>query len=77
MVPGRFERVRFNFTPIARWLPAGHRLRVVVTGADPRQRNLAQIRQDPPPRMTVALGGAEGSSLLLPVVRLDGAPVQR
>jgi putative CocE/NonD family hydrolase len=74
MRPGRFERLRFNFTPTSRVVPAGHRLRVVVTGADPRQRNLAQIRQDPPPRITLAVGGRRGSVIELPVVRLDGTP---
>mgnify|MGYP003391501334 CR=1 FL=1 len=38
-----------------------------TTGADPRQRNLAQIRLDPPPLIALALGGPDGSHLELPL----------
>lgn len=48
-------------------VPVGHRLRFVVTGADPRQRNLKQIRQDPAPTIRLALGGANGSRIELPL----------
>lgn len=48
-------------------VPAGSRLRFVVTGADPRQRNLADLRQDPAPRISVIHGWAYGSRLELPV----------
>ena len=56
-------------TPSAWVFKAGHRMRVVVTGADPRQRNLAQIRQDPPPRLTILSGGTRGSRIELPLLR--------
>jgi uncharacterized protein len=72
LVPGRFETLRFALTPVGRVLKSGERLRVVVTGADPRQRNLADLRQDPPPRLTVATGG-RGSFVELPLL----APGQR
>jgi hypothetical protein len=48
-------------------IPAGQRLRLVVTGADPRQRNLEQIRLDPPPRIALTLGGATGGRIELPL----------
>ena len=48
-------------------VPAGSRLRFVVTGADPRQRNLADLRQDPAPRITVTHGWAYGSRIELPL----------
>jgi hypothetical protein len=67
LTPGRFVTMRFAFTPTGRIVPAGQRLRVVVTGADPRQRNLAQLRQDPPPRITVR-SGAGRSWIELPLV---------
>ncbi|WP_346783052.1 CocE/NonD family hydrolase [Aurantiacibacter flavus] len=50
-----------------RTIPAGSRLRFVVTGADPRQRNLADLRQDPAPRITVLHGWEASSRIDLPV----------
>ena len=68
LVPGKAVRLRFALTPAARVIPAGHRLRVVVTGADPRQRNQADLRQDPPPRYTLAFGGRSASRVELPLL---------
>jgi hypothetical protein len=56
-------------TPIARVVPAGARLRLTVAGADPRQRNLKDIRQNPAPVITVHRGGADASRLDLPIVK--------
>jgi uncharacterized protein len=64
---GRRAQLDFDLTPVSRVIPAGNRLRVVVTGADPRQRNLADIKQTPPPQITLHLGGAGGSRIELPV----------
>ncbi|HYP79255.1 MAG TPA: CocE/NonD family hydrolase, partial [Steroidobacteraceae bacterium] len=58
LTPGRAATLRFALTPTARVIAAGHSLRVVVTGADPRQRNLPQIRETPPPQLQIGLGGA-------------------
>lgn len=57
----------FALTPVSRIVPTGGRLRVTVTGADPRQRNLQDIKQTPPPVLTVFRGGAAGSRIDLPV----------
>jgi putative CocE/NonD family hydrolase len=57
----------FALTPTSRVIPAGHRLRLVVTGADPRQRNLDEVRVDPAPRITLTLGGRSGSRVDLPL----------
>jgi predicted acyl esterase len=67
LAPERAVDLSFALTPAARVIPAGQRLRLVVTGADPRQRNLAEIALDPPPRLTVTLGGRNGSSIELPL----------
>ena len=67
--PGKPAELKFALTPSAWVFKAGHRMRVVVTGADPRQRNLAQIRQDPPPRLTILSGGTRGSRIELPLLR--------
>ncbi|MEO6187034.1 MAG: CocE/NonD family hydrolase [Steroidobacteraceae bacterium] len=62
----------FALTPVSQTVPVGYRLRFVVTGADPRQRNLAQLRIDPAPTIRLTLGGATGSRLDLPLQPLDG-----
>lgn len=66
LVPGQPVDMEFALLPVSRVIPAGHRLRVTVTGADPRQRNLAAIRQDPPPVITLLLG-ADAARLSLPI----------
>lgn len=69
LVPGKFVHLRMGLTPSARVFAAGHRLRVTITGADPRQRNLQEIRQFPPPLLSVALGGSRPSHIELPLMR--------
>jgi len=58
----------------SRHVPAGSRLRFVVTGADPRQRNLADLRQDPAPRITLHYGWDAESRIDIPVRQLAGRP---
>ena len=65
--PGREVSMEFALTPTARVIPAGSRLRLVITGADPRQRNLQEIRRNPPPRITVLAGGRSPSRIDLPL----------
>jgi uncharacterized protein len=57
----------FALTPLSRVIPEGARLRVTITGADPRQRNLQEVRQTPAPVLTVLRGGSAGSRVDLPV----------
>lgn len=66
LVPGQPVELDIAMLPVSHVITAGHRLRLTITGADPRQRNLAAIRQDPPPVMTLQLGG-ESARLTLPV----------
>ena len=66
MVPGKPAALAFSMVPRAYTFAAGHRVRVTLTGADPRQRNLAQIRQDPPPVFTILTGGSGGSRIDIP-----------
>ena len=61
LAPDTEALLSFALTPVSRVIPAGHRLRLVITGADPRQRNLADIRIDPPPRISLTLGGRSGA----------------
>jgi hypothetical protein len=74
--PGRAVDVELALTAVSKVVPAGARLRLVITGADPRQRNLAQLKLDPPPFIAVHTGGAGGSWLQLPLQRGAGAAVQ-
>lgn len=69
--PGEKVRLNIDMTPISRIVPKGARLRLTVTGADPRQRNLKDIRQDPAPVITVHWGKQSGgaSRLDLPVMK--------
>jgi predicted acyl esterase len=67
LLPWRPVRLDFALNPVSQVISTGHRLRLVITGADPRQRNLAQIRLDPPPLIALALGGPDGSHLELPL----------
>ena len=72
LAPGEEIGLSLALTPVARAIPAGHRLRLVVTGADPRQRNLADIRVDPAPRISLALGGRQGARVELPLSPVRG-----
>lgn len=76
--PGQVVQVNIDMTPISRLVPAGSRLRLTVAGADPRQRNLKDIRQDPAPVITVHRGGSDASRLDLPVAQAAACckPVQ-
>jgi uncharacterized protein len=60
------EPVRIAFLPVAYVLKAGHRLQLTIAGADPRER--ARPQSDPAPVLRIGQGGADGSSLILPVV---------
>lgn len=53
---GDAARMVFGMMPLSHRVQAGSRLRFVVTGADPRQRNLAEVKQDPPPTLTIRRG---------------------
>jgi putative CocE/NonD family hydrolase len=63
---GQVASLAIGLTPVSRELPAGARLRVTITGADPRQRNLKDIAQVPPPVLTVTRGA--GSAIDLPLL---------
>jgi len=72
VVPGQAVSLSFELTPSIRFIPAGHRLRLAIAGADHRQRNLAEIKVDPAPRITVVRGTA--SHIDIPLVAPDSLP---
>ena len=64
---GETARLVMPMMPLSRRIEAGNRLRFVITGADPRQRNLADVRQDPAPTFTILTGWDAGSRIELPM----------
>jgi predicted acyl esterase len=71
LVGGKPVSLRFALTPTARRIAAGTRLRLVITGADPRQRNLAAVRVHPAPRITLHTGGRTAARIELPLEAID------
>jgi putative CocE/NonD family hydrolase len=67
--PGELVPLSIALTPVSLVVAPGDRLRFVITGADPRQRNLKDIRLDPAPNITVRLGGRTASRIDLPLAQ--------
>lgn len=66
VTPGETIDVAMELSPTAIRVPKGSRLRLTVTGADLRQRNLDAIKVSPPPHLDIATG-MQGTVLRLPV----------
>jgi predicted acyl esterase len=66
---GEEAALSIALTPVSRVVPAGGRLRLTIAGADPRQRNLQDIKLDPAPTIAVITGGIDPSRLELPLAR--------
>lgn len=62
------SEVVFDLLPTSKVFKAGHRLRLTLTGADPRQRNLREVTLDPAPVLGLMRGGRTASFLDLPVI---------
>lgn len=76
IVPHKAEELRFDLLPTSTIVKKGYRLRLVVTGADSRQRTY--LDRDPPPSVTLHMGEGHGSYVEIPVVPLDPvAPPQK
>src|SRR5690606_16715440 len=67
LAPGEEAPVSIAMTPLSRTIPQGARLRFTIAGADPRQRNLQDIRLTPPPQIAVLRGGRDPSRIELPL----------
>ena len=67
LAEGEQTMLSIAMMPLSHRVMPGHSLRFLVTGADPRQRNLADLRQDPPPRISVHYGWLAGSRIDLPL----------
>ena len=64
---GQEVQMSFALTPVSQVIAPGYRLRLVITGADPRQRNIDDLRTDPPPTINLSLGRSGGSRIDLPL----------
>lgn len=67
LVPGVPVQMRFELMPVSHIFKAGHRYRLTLTGADPREKQ--RVQRDPAPTWTVHTAGEQASRLVLPVVR--------
>lgn len=66
LTPGQPARFQFDLLPVSYVFQAGHRYRLTITGADPREKLRAVV--DPAPRWTVWFDRRHGSKLVLPIV---------
>jgi putative CocE/NonD family hydrolase len=69
MRPGVPAELRFDLLPTSTIIRKGYRLRLVVTGADPRQRVF--MKADPAPTVTLHGGGRMASYVDIPFVPLE------
>ena len=67
LVPSEPARLRLDLLPTSTIVKAGHRLRLTVAGADPRQRS-RNLKFDPAPTISIHHDAEHASQLLLPVV---------
>ena len=65
--PGVPARMMFELMPVSHIFKAGHRYRLTLTGADPREKQ--RVRLDPAPTWTLHADPQRPSQLLLPIVK--------
>ncbi|WID95199.1 CocE/NonD family hydrolase [Bosea vestrisii] len=69
LTPGKIERIRIPFLPVAWRFAAGSRIRVSLAGAD--ADHCGQVPHGRPPLLTIAFGGDHASTVELPLVVLE------
>ncbi len=67
LTPGERARMRIDLLPTSTIVKRGHRLRLTIAGADPRQRSRS-VQFDPPPTISLYGGEKSDSTLSLPIV---------
>lgn len=67
LVPGDLVRMRMDLLPTSTIVKAGHRLRLTLAGADPRQRSRS-VSFDPPPVISIHHSADAPSNIILPLV---------
>ena len=67
LTPGERTRMRIELLPTSTIVKSGHRLRLSISGADPRQRSRS-VQFDPAPTIAIFGGNDADSTLSLPVI---------
>ena len=67
--PGKPTELVFDCLPISHVFETGHRIRLTITGADPREKDRVQL--SPPPGITVFFNSLHSSYISLPVIPTD------
>lgn len=67
LTPGQPARLRLDLLPTSTIVKAGHRLRLTVAGADPRQRS-RNVKFDPAPTINIHHDDKHASQLAIPIV---------
>jgi putative CocE/NonD family hydrolase len=75
LTPGKPARLRLDLLPTSTIIKAGHRLRLTIAGADPRQRS-RNVKFDPAPTLAIYHDREHASQLTLPVVGAFTAEVR-
>jgi predicted acyl esterase len=65
--PGEPIELVFDMLPLSQIFAQGHRVRITVTNADPREKDRAEIT--PPPSVTLYRDAPHSSRVTLPVIR--------
>jgi putative CocE/NonD family hydrolase len=70
LVPGQPTQLKIDVLPLSHVFQAGHRVRLVITGADVRES--LRTEYDPAPVLTVFRSAPKASKLVLPVTKPRG-----
>jgi putative CocE/NonD family hydrolase len=71
LVPGKPVQLVFDLQPVSYVFQAGHRYRLTLTGADPREK--LRKEASPPPTLTILFDAAHPSKITLPMVDAGAA----
>ena len=66
LTPGQPAELVFDMLPLSRVFQAGHRVRITITGADPREKDRAEA--SPRPVVSIYRQGEHSSFVILPVI---------
>ena len=64
--PGQPTQLIFDCLPMSYVFKSGHRIRLTITGADPREKDRSQL--SPPPRITIFRDSVHSSYISLPMI---------
>jgi putative CocE/NonD family hydrolase len=67
--PDQPAEVVFDCLPMSHVFESGHRIRLTITGADPREKDRVQV--SPPPTITIHRGVVRSSYIALPTIHGD------